>query len=55
MNKQTLTDIYVAMLSGIAEYKNKKEIKWVDEENNPVTIEYTSNPPVAGNVIVRYY
>jgi uncharacterized protein len=50
--QQILEDAFIAKLSGIAEYKNEKEIWW-KESNLKFTIEFLNDS--VSNVILRSY
>ena len=52
-NGQMLKDIFIAKLSGIAEYKNEKEIWWENATGERVTIEFVDN--TIDDIIVRSY
>ena len=51
MTQQDFTDAFILFLSGAAEMKNKKEIKWKNESGFPITIEFINNSPT--QAIVR--
>ena len=53
IEKQTLIDAYIILLSGSAEFYNKNEIKWYDKYNKPITIEFVNFD--FDNIIVRSY
>ena len=53
INKQTFHDVYIAKLSGIAEYKNEKEMWREDSDDGKFTIEFIDDS--ISKVIVRLY
>jgi len=54
--KQIITDAFILLLSGAAKLKNGKEVEYVDEHNDPITIEFLGRPNITPNyAIVRGY
>jgi hypothetical protein len=53
-NNQMLQDAYIAKLSGIAEYKNEKEIWWENTIGERITIEFVDDI-VTDAIVRRYY
>jgi len=52
MNQQDFTDAFILFLSGAAEMENEKEIRWKNDWESPITIEFINNSPT--QAIVRY-
>jgi antitoxin component YwqK of YwqJK toxin-antitoxin module len=53
MNKNTLHDVFAAISNGTASMKNAKEVWWVDELKQPITIEVVDME--TNEYIVRKY
>jgi len=51
MNQQDFTDAFILFLSGAAEMENEKEIRWKNDWESPITIEFINNSPT--QAIVR--